>query len=150
MGFTAGVYAYLPMRPALVLQPALLYEGKGGKTQEGIKNRIDYLSLPVDVLFTPRIGYGNLLVGAGPYLAYALSDRAMDKDADTGKNLFKGDHALKRLDAGIHLQLGYEFNTGISIAFGQEIGLVNLYKGNQDGNSFKNRSFHFTIGYRLK
>lgn len=148
-GVTAGAYAYIPLRPALILQPSLLYEGKGGKAGSN-RNRLDYLSCPVALVFTPRIGYGNLLLGAGPYIAYALSGRVMNEENGTGKNLFKGEQAVRRWDAGVHVQLSYEFNNGVNIGVGQETGCVNLYKGAQAGNSMRNRSYYFTIGYRLK
>ncbi len=143
VGLQGGVYANLPIAPQFYIQPSLMYEGKGGKYKDAdVKERLNYLTLPIDFLFKPEMpnGSGAWIVGVGPYFGYGLSG---------SHDAFKGDDALKRFDVGGNVQLGYEMANGLNLALNANLGLINIAKNGDNDNSVKNTSFGVTLGYTL-
>src|SRR5690625_1128996 len=115
LGGIGGFYAIVPLSENLFLKPALLYQTKGGSEQAAdgnkIKTHLNYLSLPINVLFkTPmQNGNGSWIVGLGPYVAYGISGKQTRTSDDTEVDLFKYE-GLKRADAGINAALGFELS----------------------------------------
>lgn len=160
VGLEGGVYANLPIAPQFYIQPSLMYQGKGGKSKDNdnVTTRLNYLTLPIDLLFKPEMpnGSGAWIVGVGPYLGYGISGKTK-YSGDQGeispdpfkKNALLGDKAaLKRFDAGANVQLGYEMASGFNIVLNADLGLINIdnIKAHSD-DSFKNTSFGITLGY---
>lgn len=157
IGLEAGVYAEIPAAKQIVIQPALLYDGKGGKYNIGggyvQTERFNYLMIPVDVLFKPEMpnGSGAWYLGAGPYLAYAISGKISDTqnssdNIDPFKNYGNGAQ-LNRFDAGAQVQLGYEMATGLNIGLDASLGLMNIAAHGNLNHATRNTSFALTIGY---
>ncbi|HLR37451.1 MAG TPA: porin family protein [Chitinophagaceae bacterium] len=143
VGFQGGVYANIPIAPQFYIQPSLMYQGKGGKYKEGdVKERLNYITLPVDFLFKPEMpnGSGSWIVGVGPYFGYGISG---------SNDAFKNDDALKRFDVGANVQLGYEMARGLNFVLNADLGLINIAKNGDSDNSIKNTSFGVTVGYTL-
>ncbi|HEX5554207.1 MAG TPA: porin family protein [Chitinophagaceae bacterium] len=156
VGVAGGVYANLPIAPQFFIQPSLMYEGKGGKdTFQGIdtKTRLNYLTLPIDLLFKPEMpnGSGAWIIGIGPYFGYGLSGKSSvsSGNLEGSADPFKADNGLKRFDAGANVQLGYEMAAGFNIGLNAELGLLNLRSGGDNDNSARNTSFGVTVGYTL-
>ena len=150
VGLAGGVYANLPIAPEFYIQPSLMYEGKGGKDKNSDeKVRLNYLTLPVDLLFKPAMpnGSGSWLIGVGPYLGYGFSGKVSGSDMDPFKSEGGNDAYLKRFDAGANVQLGYEMASGFNITLNTELGLINLAKNGNSDNSFRNTSFGVNLGY---
>jgi opacity protein-like surface antigen len=150
-GLMAGVYANIPLAPQFYVQPSLLYEGKGSKDAfygADTKVRLNYLTLPVDLLFKPEMpnGSGAWIVGIGPYFGYGISGKSSGDDV-SGDDPFKTEGGLKRFDAGANVQLGYEMASGFNIGLEAELGLVNLESSGNSDNSARNTSFGVTVGY---
>lgn len=162
VGVAGGVYANLSIAPQFYVQPSLMYEGKGGKDKStDIKTRLNYLTLPIDLLFKPEMpnGSGAWIVGIGPYFGYGLSGKT---SGTAGNTTFSGDPfkdngsgaSLKRFDAGANVQLGYEMSNGFNIGLNAEWGLVNILNnagsgGSGSSNSARNTSFAVMVGYTL-
>lgn len=166
VGVAGGVYANLPIAPQFYVQPSLMYEGKGGKNTEDfggtsvdVKTRLNYLTLPIDLLFKPEMpnGSGAWIVGVGPYFGYGISGKTKvssnSTDVTSGSyDPFKedggsGDAAIKRFDAGANVQLGYEMASGFNIALNANLGLINLANHGDSKNSVRNTSFGVNLGY---
>jgi len=153
VGVAGGVYANVPIAPEFYVQPSLMYEGKGGKRKVGthVKTRLNYLMLPVDLLFKPEMpnGSGAWIIGVGPYIGYGISSKSTYSDNGNEISLdpFKED-VFKRFDAGANVQLGYEMASGFNVGLNAELGLANLLK-DAGGDSFRNTSFGVTVGYTL-
>lgn len=157
IGLEAGIYAEIQAASQLVIQPALMYEGKGGKYNLSggymQTQRLNYLTLPIDVLYKPEMpnGTGAWYLGAGPYLAYGISGKISDNQTGSGAvDPFKdyGNGAqLNRFDAGAHVQLGYEMSTGLNMGLDAMLGLVNISSHGNINNTAHNTSFALTIGY---
>lgn len=154
LGWTGGLYAMVPLATELVFQPALLYQGKGGSIQVAdgsrIKSKLHYISLPMDVLFMPVMpgGNGSWIVGLGPYVAYGLSGKQSHSTDDNSAegDLFKYG-GLKRTDAGINVQLGFELTNGINVSAFADIGLLNIASRGDHDHYQRNKTFSLTVGY---
>jgi len=154
-GAAAGVFAKVPMAADMVFRPALMYEGKGGSGQDGsgyrLKTRLNYLTLPLDVLYQAAMaqgGYWN--VGLGPYLGYGISGKRSggSSTAVNAGDPFKPDQgSLKRFDFGGDVRLGYESPSGFLIGLSTELGILNIAKGGDSRNAYRNTSFDILVGY---
>lgn len=155
VGLAGGVYANIPLAPQFYIQPSLNYEGKGGKDKSSdAKLRLNYLTLPIDLLFKPEMpnGSGSWIVGVGPYLGYGFSGKVSGGGASGDP--FKtygatGGALLNRFDAGANVQLGYEMANGFNVSLNGELGLINIEKNGDSDNSAKNTSFGISLGYTL-
>lgn len=157
-GLRAGVTVDLPLADEFYIQPSLLYVGKGGMMEAGgldLKTRLNYLELPINFMFKPEVGAGNLFIGLGPYLAYGISGKG--EIADNNGNEISSDiewgndnrGQFKRLDAGANFQFGYEFPMGFNVGLHTDLGLVNVRGDGDDDNSFRNTSFGVSVGYKF-
>jgi hypothetical protein len=161
VGISGGVYASLPIAPKFFIQPSLMYEGKGGKGANDTKVRLNYLTLPVDLLFKSKMpgGNGSWIVGAGAYIGYGLSGKislgvndsvsvfVFSSESNPFKKSTFGEALLKRFDAGANVQLGYEMSSGFNIGLYSELGLINILRDGYDNDKLYNTSFSIMIGY---
>ncbi len=159
IGLEGGVYANIPVAPQFYIQPSLMYEGKGGKqsvTDGEVKIRLNYLTLPVDFLFKPKMpnGSGSWVLGVGPYIGYGFSGKVSSEllegaSYDPFKGIGGSDASsgaiYKRFDAGANVQLGYEMSNGFNIGLNANLGLLNIINGGN--SSVKNTNFGITLGY---
>ncbi|UCJ06555.1 PorT family protein [Chitinophaga pendula] len=155
----AGITVDLPLADEFYIGTGLLYSGKGGQDKAGsnisFKSRLSYLQLPINFLFKPEVGSGNLVLGVGPYIAYGLGGKhegnfaglvnverkAFDDEAGAAK--------LKRFDAGAGLVVGYELKGGLNFGLNADLGLVNAYDNTDNGRRWKNTSFGVSVGYKF-
>lgn len=150
-GFNAGVNAEIPVGIDFYLQPGLLFSTKGAKADVGDgKINLSYLELPVNFIYKPELGTGRMVLGFGPYAAYAIGGKTKDPDAD----IEFGDHPgeLKRFDAGANLLAGYEFSNKLSFQLNAGLGLVNINNrpSGDSKSSLKNTGFGVSLGYRFQ
>lgn len=159
-GLRAGITVDLPLADEFYIQPSLLYVGKGGMMESEnfdlkLKTRINYLELPINFMYKPEVGNGNIFIGFGPYIAYGLGGKS--ELADDNGNKLSSDiewgndnmSQMKRLDAGANFQFGYEFPMGFNIGLHTDLGLVNVRGNGDDDNSFRNTSFGVSVGYKF-
>jgi len=154
-GFNAGVNAEIPVGIDFYLQPGLLFSTKGAKYDvQGVEatRNISYLELPVNFLYKPELGEGRLLLGFGPYAAFAVGGKI--KAGNTDIDMEFGDNVgeTKAFDAGANLLAGYEFSNNFSFQLNAGLGLINMYNrpSGDDETSLKNTGFGLSLGYRFK
>lgn len=159
IGLTAGIIADIPIADNFSLQPALNFLQKGYKVSEDNytdKLTLNYIELPLNVLFKPEMQKVQLFVGAGPSVAYALSGKEKEEDngsTETYKYKFGNnpdEHDMKRLEIGANFIAGVETKTGFLVALNYNLGLSNVGPGDSDDGTIKNRYFGFKVGYLLK
>ncbi|ATL46724.1 hypothetical protein COR50_05750 [Chitinophaga caeni] len=146
--FRGGFTVDLPLADEFYIQPSLLYAGKGGTGDflgTDVKTNLNYLELPLNFMYKPEVGNGNIYIGVGPYFAYALGGNTDGNDIEFGNNLGE----MKRFDAGGNLQFGYELFNGLNFGLYTDLGLVNLAGEGDSDNSFRNTSFGVNIGYKF-
>ena len=81
-GFNAGVNAEIPVGIDFYVQPGLLFSTKGSKFDDAngeIKRNISYIEIPVNFLYKPELGDGRMLLGFGPYAAFAVGGNTEDR-----------------------------------------------------------------------
>jgi len=154
-GFNAGVNAEIPVGIDFYLQPGLLFSTKGAKYDiQGteITRNISYLELPINFLYKPELGEGHLLLGFGPYAAYAVGGKIKGGSTDIDMEFGNEIGETKPFDAGANLLAGYEFSNNLSFQLNAGLGLINMYnRPNGDSEtSLKNTGFGVSLGYRFK
>jgi hypothetical protein len=152
-GVNVGVNAEMGIAPDFYFQPGLLFSTKGANDLMDLDDfsaNINYLELPLNLVYKPMLGSGKLIAGFGPYFGYAISGKF--KYDDKSEDIKFGNNTeddLKPLDIGANLLFGYEFMSKISIQMNAQLGLVNLVPDGDSDNSVKNTGFGFSLGYRF-
>lgn len=173
--YKVGVGAEIGLGGNWALQPTLFFVRKGttssigeniGGTLFTIKQTINanYLELPIMAAYRISLPATNVVLNAGPYLAYGLNGKCKF-ESDEGKtkiNTFSKD-ALKRFDCGLGVGVAFEFGKFIA-GIDANFGLVNIAPSSKDNDllsmevtdvevdkDFKTRNMaaHITIGYKF-
>jgi len=154
--FSAGAYFDAPLGAGgLSLQPGLYYTGKGGNSNDGEstgKIKLNYLQLPVNVVYTIPVRQGKFFFGGGPYAAYALSAKAQDKIG--GRNISvdltlgsDNNSDIKRTEFGLTLMVGFQFTNKLILGVNSDLGLTSILPGENNGYSMRNRVYGISAGY---
>jgi len=171
IGFHGGVNAQLQIAPEIYFQPGLLFSTKGAKNIYGSLTgtyKLSYIELPLNVVYKGALGSGFIMVGFGPYLAYAIGGKSsLNNETTTVENniVFKstvesGDPYLtaymKRFDAGGNIFAGFEMAGGLFVQLNTQFGMINInpkdnriLKEFSDKLSVKNTGFGISLGYRF-
>jgi opacity protein-like surface antigen len=159
-GFHAGVNAEIPVGSGFYLQPGALYSMKGAEYEGGTKVKLSYIEVPVNFVYKPILGSGNMLLGFGPYVGFGINGKieapnGTETDLDFGSDYNAANPAtyFKSFDAGGNLLAGYEFANKLSFQLNAQLGLVKINKENEaitnDKTSWKNTGFGLSLGYRF-
>lgn len=107
------------------------------------KYDINYIQVPVNILLTTPLANGRIYLGAGPYAAYAFAgtvavngekyDLEFKKFDEPVFTYLSGDsyrpirfishYTINRIDYGLNGMMGYEFNIGLFLEAGIDIGV---------------------------
>lgn len=164
-GFHVGVNAEVPVAPEFYVQPGVLFSTKGAKSDvdEDIKVNLSYIEVPINFLYKPTLGAGKLLLGIGPYVAFAVGGKYTDangKKTDfkfendiTAAQYLTGTPYAKRLDFGGNFLVGYELSSKISAQLNAQLGMAKInpkIEGvSNDESKSKNTGFGVSLGYRF-
>lgn len=159
----AGFVVDLPIGKNFSLQPGLNYLQKGGKASEDYSGvteenimRVNYLEVPINILYNVRSKSGTFFVGAGPSVSFAMSGKSIYKyNGEEEKETIKfgndadNDH-MRGLDFGINTLAGYRFKSGFFIGANYNWGLRNLTPGgNSDDGTVKSSYYGVRVGFML-
>jgi len=171
-GIQLGVVANFPMKnKKLTFQPGLIFAQQGAKWKDseterklGISYEMDtemkmvlnYLQLPVNLLYRHELNSGNiLLLQAGPYLGYGISGKSKFKETANFSGLSKQElellqsygistnisesseeninfgsdkkkHDFKSFDLGLGIGAGLLFNEKFQVGLGYNLGLADI------------------------
>jgi hypothetical protein len=170
--FHIGINGELPIAPDFFVQLGIQYMGKGSKGAVQFTDNagnhtisrtlnLNYLEVPLHLIYKPRVGPGNFILGFGPYFGYAISGNA----AFTGSNA-PADSDLefintapttdvnnliyfKRIDVGANIVVGYQLQNGIYLSLNSQLGLVPINSKTATDMVNKNTGFGLSLGYRL-
>jgi hypothetical protein len=158
-GFHAGLNVEIPVATDFYLRPGLIYSTKGSRQSielEGdqVKTQLGYLELPVNFLYKPAMGPGNLLLGFGPYVARGITGKISGGSSSIDVN-YKHNPEIsldpvyyEPWDAGMNLLFGYEFAGGVSAQLNAQWGLTNNNAYDNEG-VYKHTGFGISLGYRF-
>jgi hypothetical protein len=165
VGLNMGVVIDIPVGSNLSIQPGINFIQKGVKEKETDENfiaemstRINYLEVPLNLIYKAPLKKGHFFFGAGPSAAYALNGKAEYKYTDTDLNETeteeekfnfgnKDDDDLKAFELGLNIVGGFQLKSGIIIAINYNRSINNLLPGNVENASLRNSYFGFKIGY---
>lgn len=150
--FHIGVDYEISVAPDFYLQPGLLFSTKGANDFLGLSTDVvlNYLEVPINFVYKPVLGTGNLIVAFGPYLAYGIGGKFKADGGDKDINFGSGDDDdLKPFDMGANIGFGYELSGGLSFKLNAQLGLVNILPDGDSDNSMKNTGFGLSVGYRF-
>jgi hypothetical protein len=158
-GFHAGVNILIPVADEIYFQPGLLFSTKGAEIFDNLfdtKIRMNYLEVPLNLVYRGHLGNNFILLGLGPYLAYALNGNLIIGDTKTKLNfdnevgVFTG-LVMRRFDAGANIFAGYELGSGLFFTLNTQLGLlkINPDVAGDDDLSWKNTGFGLSVGYRF-
>jgi hypothetical protein len=145
VGFHLGAFLDLPFGKKASLRPQVLYSSKGFQssvTSESVS--VNYLHIPVDLVFKGEVGAGSYFFGGGGYFSNALSGKAGSENLIFGSTA-KSD--LKESDFGIRVTTGYETEFGLGIVLFYEYGLANVNP--LSTYNLQNRTVGLTLQYVL-
>jgi len=159
-GFNGGVNVELPLSNGFYLQPGVEYRQKGSEVSNGNKLTLSYIDIPVNFIYKPALGMGNMLLGFGPYLGFGMNGKVKSVDGTERKVSFDNDYSLseaedlqfKKLDAGANFIVGYEFKSKLSAAVKAQLGLIDINPDTNfpgDETRYRNTGFGLSLGYRL-
>ena len=158
--FHAGVEVPIMIAPEFYLQPGALYSMKGAKDKNSSdKTQISYVEVPINFVYKPMLGMGNLILGVGPYVAFGIGgklksssgDEDIKFDNDITLVQAAADPYLKRMDFGGNLLAGYQLSSGLLFQLNAQLGMSNIFpKINGSSNNdykLKNTGFGISLGY---
>jgi len=164
-GFHIGVDADIPIAEEFFFRPGILFTTKGAKSDgDDSKLNLSYIEVPLSFVYKPTLGTGKLLLGIGPYVAYAVGGKLKDDDDNevdiefenkiTVQQALSGTPYLKGLDFGGNLLFGYEFSQKFYAQLNAQLGLANINPkiegvDDDDIGKTKNTGFGISVGYRF-
>ena len=168
LGYHVGVNAQIPIAMKFYFQPGLLYSTKGAKTKSESSTsttNINYLEMPLNVVYKTPCSNGSFIAGFGPYVAYGIGGKVKttgDSPTIETKIEFKNVIELtdpldvpfyKAFDAGASAFVGYEMTNGVFCQLNMQLGLLKINSEYQefpdDKTSVKNTGFGLSTGYRF-
>jgi len=156
LGFHGGVNIQMPITPEFYFQPGLMFATKGAKNTYTILGseftdeiKINYIEMPLNLVYKGAVGNGFFMLGFGPYLAYGISG----KQVFEGKSItFERGVDYNAFDAGANIFAGFEMASGLFLQLDTQFGMLNIYADNNstnDQSTAKNTGFGLSLGYRF-
>jgi hypothetical protein len=182
VGPTVGLIAEIPLGKKFAFRPELNFIQKGStigdsETFFGIQPKkkitLNYIELPLNVIYKLNVGSGNFFLGLGTALAFGISGKVKishptnqflnitsnvkfdgKKNDDIMLGFGNNDSHLKRFDVGVNALAGYKLQNGLFFKLGYNYGILNIdpNKDNErslDQTTYKNRGFNICIGYMI-
>jgi hypothetical protein len=159
-GFHGGVNVEIPLGSGLYVQPGALYTVKGAKLQNSeAKVKLAYIDIPVNLIYKPILGTGNMILGFGPYLGLGVGGKFKNGGSESdiefsNKEVSNLDYTrFRKTDAGANFLAGYEFANKLSFQLNAQLGLTNinpeLNNGSTNKDKWRNTGWGLSLGYRF-
>ena len=168
LGYHIGFNAQIPIASEFYFQPGLLYSTKGAKAKSEASTSttsINYLEMPLNVVYKKACGNGSMIVGFGPYAAYGIGGKVKTSGSSPTvestikfKNTISATDPLdvpyyKAFDAGANAFVGYEMANGLFYQLNAQLGLLKINSEYaeypDDKTAIKNTGFGLSTGYRF-
>ena len=143
VGFYGGVLMNAPIATNFSIQPEVLYNGKGAKSDDGdFSLNLDYISIPV--MFQYNV-VPQFYLEAGPEFSFLISANAKGGGSSLDvKEFYNG------FDMGVGLGAGYYFTPKVGLTARYVAGLTDIAKDRPSGSdSVKNNVFQVGLAYKF-
>lgn len=158
-GFNGGINLEIPVGTASYLQPGVEFRQKGAEMSNGSEVQLSYVDVPVNFVYKPALGSGNMVLGFGPYVGFGVGGKVTANGTERDvkfTNEYSASEAadiqFKKMDAGANFMAGYEFANNLSFGVKAQLGLVDINpKTNipNDQTKYRNTGFGVSLGYRF-
>ena len=167
-GYHAGFNIQIPIVTDFYFQPGILFSTKGAKSVNGSLTstyNLSYIEIPLNFVYSTKIGNGKIMIGLGPYLAYGIGGKVETVEGDVTlktKVVFQNVVELtdpllttyfRAMDAGGNLFAGYQTASGIFLQVNTQLGMVKINPENKwftnDKSSIRNTGFGLSLGFRF-
>ncbi len=139
LGAKVGLVLEKNISSKIALQSGLLYTQQGAYEKQSDRYFIlNYVELPVNFLLKPTAKFS---VGAGPYVAYGISEVTKVGKVVSTKNNFGDPDEPEVFDYGVNVLAGYEIIDNWVIGANYSMGLANI---SQD-KTFSRKLSGFTL-----
>ncbi|WP_099769153.1 porin family protein [Chryseobacterium sp. 52] len=169
-GFNAGIFVNIPVAEKLSIQPEVVFNQLGSKTElqyetffnsnsysweYNYKTSLNYLSVPVMVQYNIL---PQLFVEAGPEFGFLLGGREKGDVTTSGNTMAKEKISFSnkintefyhKFNFGIGIGAGYYFTKNIAATARFTAGITNIYKYKTE-NAIRNNVFQVGLAYRFK
>lgn len=157
--FHGGVNVSIPLAKDFIIRPEIMYAGKGAKSPAGNDYRINYVEVPLNLIYVPKLGTGNLMLGFGPYMAFGVGGKVEFTNGEVHNVKFEENVTnmqprtayYRKTDAGLNVLAGYDFGK-VSLQLNGQLGLMNIYpqfNGVQPTAKLRNTGFGLSAGIDL-
>ena len=145
-GFQVGVVGEINIPGLIAIQPGIIFAQQGCKFDEWT-TALNYIQIPVNVIYKVGLGPAHLLLQAGPYFGYGISAKSK-YDGNSEKLKFgSGDDAdIKAIDFGLGVGAGVQLGS-IQAGIGYNFGLANLDPEGSSDFKAKNNGLALTVTY---
>ncbi len=176
-GLYLGLGAKVRIADHFFLNPSLVCARRGFRLDgvsdvlwwgKDLKTRASYIELPVDLLYSPKAGPGDLLIAVGPYTGHGIGGKWKTSSpvvigdivtSDKGDIDFQNDASYRKdrsfvyakpWDYGVHFKIGYALFSRYSLSFEMQQGIANLEPRLGDytpEGTIKNKARGLVLGY---
>lgn len=159
--FHLGIIYDTPISNNFYFNTGAIFTQKGFKfdytdqisgTTLNLSMRINYIQIPINFALKHETGNVKLFAQAGPFVSMGVTAKGEGAfsflgttDTSDGKIEFgSGDDQIKRLDYGLSIGAGIEFNK-IQLGIGYDIGMANIF--NDSDVKITTRNLQFSVCY---
>jgi hypothetical protein len=127
---------------------------------------LNYIHVPLNVMFKKDMGPGTMFICVGPFLGYGINGNekvhytqnvTVNGKTQTADSTYKvgvtfgngSSSTLIALDYGACASIGYDLPVGLFVRLGYDLSLANLSPVSNMGTQ-TNNCLHFTLGFLIK
>jgi hypothetical protein len=156
--FNGGVFTEVPFSPHIIFRPQILVSSAGFKSATRYdmlgnvfaaerKYTLNYINVPLQLLYSMETKIGKAWIGVGPYAGILVNGFYKSSSGTVRINIGNGkDDDYRSLDAGISFSTGLLFNKFL-ISIEQDTGLADVTPG---PDKSRNIIWSFCFGYSIK
>ncbi len=146
-GFHLGVVGDVKVSEKTYFSPGLLYSVKGSKDNDDIKNKLSYITIPLDFKVKYTVEGMKLFFKVGSEFGYAISGKVKSDDEEADIEFGSEEGQIKRLDLGVDLGVGIEILSTLQLEAAYTLGLTTIMSENVERVKMKNRNFAVSMTY---
>ena len=147
-GLTAGVVCSARIGRKFSFMPSLNFTQKGGTYPFDGEVTLNYIELPLNLVYHINCGSGSFFFGAGPDIAFGVGGTEKFDGQETDVHFGTGDDDdLKPFEFSANILAGYKLRNGLCFAANYNPGISNIATGNDGVSKWHNHGSVFRIGY---
>jgi hypothetical protein len=152
-GFRGGVNLGIGFGDHLSIQPGVFFAQKGGSQETmgvTVQNVINYVEIPVNVVYYFMEDQSGFFLNAGAYAAAAVTGylKVGDEKADLNIGGNETDD-IRRWDIGFQGGAGYQTKMGLMFRAQYMLGAMNIANHDNSDNAARNGAINLSLGYKF-